>query len=116
VVDAQRGGQPRSVAKSSEAKPGRDDSMTGKSRLAEGVTVGAERPEAGQKGIHDACAVEAAVREKTTAKTQRKMLSGESDSHGAGCQNKKSNQVGRTFLLTTPFIEHGFKPIEAVLS
>jgi len=113
VVDAQRGGQTRSVAKSSEAKPGRDDSMTGKSRLAEGVTVGAKRPEAGQRGIHDACAVEAAVGK--TAKTQRKMLSGESDSHGAGCQNKKSNQVGRTFLLTTPFIEHGLKPIEAVL-
>ena len=115
MVDAQRGGQTRSVAKSSEAKPGRDDSMTGKSRLAEGVTVGANRPEAGQRGIHDECAVEAPVG-KTTAKTQRKMLSGESDSHGAGCQNKKSNQVGRTFLLTTPFIEHGLKPREAVLS
>jgi len=92
VVDAQRGGQTRSVAKSSEAKPGRDDSMTGKSRLAEGVTVGAKRPEAGQKGIHDACAVEATVGKKTTAKTQREMLSGESDSHGAGCQNKKATR------------------------
>ena len=89
--------------------------MTRNSRLAEGVTVGANRPEAGQRGIHDECAVEAIVG-TTTAKTQRKMLSGESDSHGAGCQNKKSNQVGRTFLLTTPFIEHGLKPREAVLS
>jgi hypothetical protein len=104
VVDAQRGGQTRSVAKSSTAKPGRDDSMTGKSRLAEGVTVGTDGPEAGQRGTHQTAAVEAIV-EDTTGKTRYPMLSGESNGHGAGCQNEKGNQVGRTSLLTTPFIE-----------
>jgi hypothetical protein len=79
--------------------------MTGQQRLAEGVTVGSHRPEAGQRGISDEYVVETAV-SKNHSKTLIPELSGETETTGLVAKKQKGDQVGRTFLLTTPFIEH----------
>lgn len=83
--------------------------MTGQQRLAEGVTVDSHRvegPEAGQRGISDAYLVETSV-SKNHSKTLIPELSGGTETTGLVAKKQKGDQVGRTFLLTTPFIEHG---------